>query len=481
LDGLSVEGACRAYIDTIFEPETALAECAKSSVALPSEIALTLTAYRPEISKASPSGPPSMPGATELDLTAGKSPREALQALIQAEIKRQGAVDFANRTLGPIAEEFLRIVEIDGSARYEVIDGIGELRTHGSSSDALPFTIADLVAELRTRHPTLFEPRATNASGRAAPKPLHNDPGLPSSGIAPPRRQDAFEPPHFIVPLRKRRVLPSIGIVLATLGAGWIAGVKTPDAIDLVKVYPAGQMLAGLRAQLTSWSPASRPYPPVESGESGAASAIERLNLKLNEIRAGSEGTIRDVRTTLGRLNSLAEGTQQILMTKLEEVIGRLDRIERNGSFSAELLAKADNSHAGLPIDRSRVPGLPPEHSPAMKGKPAKHTSAQPRAPLPMPKLSASSAKAATNPPLQASVPPIAQKRTERPQTLGEKAIADWHIYEVVEDTAILRGPRGLIAVSAGDIIPGLGRVQSIVRRGGRWIVATAKGTIGAH
>ena len=136
-----------------------------------------------------------MPGATELDLTAGKSPREALQALIQAEIKRQGAVDFANRTLGPIAEEFLRIVETDGSARYEVIDGIGELRTHGSSSDALPFTIADLVAELRTRHPTLFEPRATNASGRAAPKPLHNDPGLPSSGIAPPRRQDAFAPP----------------------------------------------------------------------------------------------------------------------------------------------------------------------------------------------------------------------------------------------------------------------------------------------
>ena len=308
-----------------------------------------------------------MPGATELDLTAGKSPREALQALIQAEIKRQGAVDFANRTLGPIAEEFLRIVEIDGSARYEVIDGIGELRTHGSSSDALPFTIADLVAELRTRHPTLFEPRATNASGRAAPKPLHNDPGLPSSGIAPPRRQDAFAPPHFIVPLRKRRVLPSIGIVLATLGAGWIAGVKTPDAIDLVKVYSAGQMLASLRAQLLSWSPARGSYPPVERGKS-EASAIERLSLKLDEIHTGTEGTIQDVRTTIGRLDSLAERNQQILMTKLEEIIERLDRIERKGSFSAELLAKADKSHAELSIDRSRVPALPPEHSVSREG-----------------------------------------------------------------------------------------------------------------
>ena len=201
----------------------------------------------------------------------------------------------------------------------------------------------------------------------------------------------------------------------------------------------------------------------------------------LVDLRAEGRRKLFVFRDRPTRLDSLAERNQQILMTKLEEIIERLDRIERKGSFSAELLAKADKSHAGLPIHRSRVPALPPEHSPAMKGKPAKHTSAQPRAPLPMPKLSASSAKAATNPPLQASVPPIPPKRTERPQTSGEKALADWHIYEVVEDTAILRGPRGFIAVSAGDIIPGLGRVQSIVRRGGRWIVATAQGTIGAH
>ena len=137
-----------------------------------------------------------MPGATELDLTAGKSPQEALQALIQAEIKRQGAVDFANRTLGPIAEEFLRIVETDGSARYEVIDGIGELRTYGSSSDALPFTIADLVAELRTRHPTLFDPLATNASGRVAPKPLQR-PRAPEQRHRAPEAAGCIRAPRF--------------------------------------------------------------------------------------------------------------------------------------------------------------------------------------------------------------------------------------------------------------------------------------------
>ena len=143
-----------------------------------------------------------MPGATELDLTAGKSPQEALQALIQAEIKRQGAVDFANRTLGPIAEEFLRIVETDGSARYQVIDGIGELRTYGSSSDALPFTIADLVAELRTRHPTLFEPLATNASGRVAPKPLPKTQGSRAAASRPRGGRMHSRPPislfHFV-------------------------------------------------------------------------------------------------------------------------------------------------------------------------------------------------------------------------------------------------------------------------------------------
>jgi hypothetical protein len=52
---------------------------------------------------------------------------------------------------------------------------------------------------------------------------------------------------------------------------------------------------------------------------------------------------------------------------------------------------------------------------------------------------------------------------------------------EVIDGVAILRGRRGVIEVSFGDVVPGAGRVQSIARQGGRWIVATNTGVITAR
>ena len=52
--------------------------------------------------------------------------------------------------------------------------------------------------------------------------------------------------------------------------------------------------------------------------------------------------------------------------------------------------------------------------------------------------------------------------------------IADWTVREVIGGVAIA-GPQGeVVEVSVGE--PGAGRVQSIARRGGRWIVATNTG-----
>jgi len=42
----------------------------------------------------------------------------------------------------------------------------------------------------------------------------------------------------------------------------------------------------------------------------------------------------------------------------------------------------------------------------------------------------------------------------------------------------VLNGPQGMVEVSLGDSIPGIGRVQAIMRSGRRWIVATSRGVI---
>jgi hypothetical protein len=67
------------------------------------------------------------------------------------------------------------------------------------------------------------------------------------------------------------------------------------------------------------------------------------------------------------------------------------------------------------------------------------------------------------------------EKLTPTPET-RPTAIANWMLREVIDGTAVLQGPNGIWRVTRGDTVPGLGRVNSIVRWGNRWVVATSTG-----
>jgi hypothetical protein len=56
--------------------------------------------------------------------------------------------------------------------------------------------------------------------------------------------------------------------------------------------------------------------------------------------------------------------------------------------------------------------------------------------------------------------------------------IEGWTVREVVGGTVVLEGPDGVWRASRGETVPGVGRVDSIVRWGNRWIVATSRGLI---
>jgi hypothetical protein len=56
--------------------------------------------------------------------------------------------------------------------------------------------------------------------------------------------------------------------------------------------------------------------------------------------------------------------------------------------------------------------------------------------------------------------------------------IEGWTVRRVDGGTAVLEGPSGVFQVRQGDTVPGVGRVDSIVLWGGRWIVSTATGLI---
>jgi hypothetical protein len=56
--------------------------------------------------------------------------------------------------------------------------------------------------------------------------------------------------------------------------------------------------------------------------------------------------------------------------------------------------------------------------------------------------------------------------------------IAGWTVREVYGEKAVLVGPDRVWTVKTGDTIPGVGRIDTIVRWGSRWIVATTAGLI---
>jgi hypothetical protein len=68
-------------------------------------------------------------------------------------------------------------------------------------------------------------------------------------------------------------------------------------------------------------------------------------------------------------------------------------------------------------------------------------------------------------------------KLTPTPDTRPD-TLAGWKVREVLRGAAVLQGPDGIRKVSVGDTVPGAGRIDSIVRWGSRWIVATSRGLI---
>jgi hypothetical protein len=94
--------------------------------------------------------------------------------------------------------------------------------------------------------------------------------------------------------------------------------------------------------------------------------------------------------------------------------------------------------------------------------------------------LLAGGARPAAGPASQANVPPVIAMRqplVAAPET-KPATIPGWTVVDVRDGTAVLEGPDGIRMAARGDTIPGLGRVESIVRWGNRWVIATAGGLI---
>jgi len=268
-------------------------------------------------------------------------------------------------------------------------------------------------------------------------------------------------------------------VLVVALGAGWIAGVKTHGTTDLAQLSSAAwAKFADLGSLVeTSWTRLSampqgqttdQQTPPELSTTTERAGFVARelegISLKLDQYRASSEAAVEGLRDTLNRIVSSLESNQRPLEAELDALRARLDRGDRNDPAATgpvitklqELIERLDR------IERSAaVAALSKVPQPAVANNSIPGTT---------PTALAPDVAAAT-----------AAKSRDNAPTAETNKIQNWILREVIDGTAILQGPRGIIGVSMGDLIPGVGRVQSIAKKGGRWIVATSKGVISAR
>jgi len=244
----------------------------------------------------------------------------------------------------------------------------------------------------------------------------------------------------------------------AVLFLGWFAGLSTPS-VDLDKAttwmhqsvgilnttfWSVEEKLESRFAQLTKWN-----APVAEAGQTASPEkpsntdafeqAVQALTIKLDQIHASSDGATRDLRADFERLRASVEHSQAELTSKLAQVVERIERMEQ---------PKASPPVAAVTQKLEQVAALAPTASPTVQ-RPAPGADA---------KLTSS---------------PTAPELRREPTVIRQ-----WTVREVLNGMALLEGPTGVLGVSQGQTVPGVGRVESIVRQGNRWIVATSNGVI---
>ena len=113
------------------------------------------------------------------------------------------------------------------------------------------------------------------------------------------------------------------------------------------------------------------PGSPESATTAGGEGVLEQITGKLEEVRTVSVAAVGDLRGTINTVTSSMESNQRQLVTKLQELSERLDRIERNapGAATAGLVSnKLEQLNERLDrIERSAsVVGAPPPQAPAL-------------------------------------------------------------------------------------------------------------------
>jgi len=181
----------------------------------------------------------------------------------------------------------------------------------------------------------------------------------------------------------------------------------------------------------------------VSSGNSGLETSVARIDADVVALKAG------------------VEHTSKMGMSQFNKTSDRLDGLEKAQVESSTKLAKL-----GETIEKLH---LTPPATPVAAAAPqaaAKEVTGTITPPTPTPAVVASKADT---------------KADAKPEVGRLPVIDSWVLQDVSRGGALIESRQGIYEVYAGDVVPGLGRIDAVRRQDGRWVVVTSRGLIVAR
>jgi hypothetical protein len=333
--------------------------------------------------------------------------------------------------------------------------------SHSAGTSNEPVT----ASEPSTPEPSMSEPSMFGPVAPELPKaepPKAEAPKAEAPKVEAVKAEASAEVPKPEAKREETSSTPSKVIVMARGDRAWSDhGIHTgPETAEHQSVF-GKRRIAAIAAVVAL---------AIGAGALGGAFATATFMHGGSEVASNTsptslEASLSRIDADIQALKTGLEHTSKLGMSQFNKTSERLDKVERAQAEPAAKIAKLSET-----VDRLRSA---PAAAPAV-------AAAAPAA--------SSASKETTGsiaPAQQAAATPAASKTDAKIDAKTEvgrlPTLEDWALRDVAYGGALIDGRRGTYEVYAGDMIPGLGRVDAIRRQDGRWVVVTSRGLIVAR
>jgi hypothetical protein len=225
-------------------------------------------------------------------------------------------------------------------------------------------------------------------------------------------------------------------------GQGMFGKRRLAALAAVVALAALAGALGGAMATASLQHFASNEAAVAPSGNSGLETSLARIDADVVALKAG------------------VEHTSKMGMSQFNKTSDRLDKLEKAQAESSAKLAKL-----GEAVEKPHVtPPATPVAAVAPQAASKEVTGT----------ITPSAAPAQT-------AAAAASKGDAKPEVGRLPVIDSWVLQDVSRGGALIEGRQGVYEVYAGDVVPGLGRIDAVRRQDGRWVVVTSRGLIVAR